>query len=860
MTYSRVARLKAEQQTKLQKQRYSIRKVSAIGATSALIGTLSFASANVQADEATSADASTALVSKAPSAVSTESDSQPAEATKVTTTAEAVTATPEASSDTGTTTEEPQSTSSETTTAGQDTDKVSAATSENQAATETTQPVEDNSSVTTDSATVAKATDESDGSGSVASTKSSTITTAASQSDAAKSNSTVDTGSLDAELVLSRLNDKVRGVVSSGLSTDEILKLTDEQIDTLNKIDFTDNRVVGTGTSLTYKNLKDIVATFLKQDSRYAIPYFKADTIVNMPAMNTVDAQTMEKEELDIWDSWPVQDAVTGVVSNWNGYQLVVAMAGAANKNSNHIYFLYNEYGNNDFANWRNAGPIFGYNAIADEQQWSGSATVNSDGSIQLFYTKNDTSEGKLNWQRLATATLNLAVENGQVVIKSVDNDHQLFAGDGYHYQNYQQFSATYNDDLNHDGDADRTDNYTLRDPHVIEVDGSRYLVFEANTGTENYQGENQIYTWANYGGDDHFNISSLLNVTGNKDLHKLASWANGAIGILKLDDNEKNPSVSQVYTPLMTSHMVTDEVERPSVVKLGDKYYLFTASRINKSSDAEGTVAARKAVGDDVVMLGFVSDSLMGSYKRLNGSGVVLTASVPADWRTSTYSYYAVPVEGSTNKVLITAYMTNRGGIAGAENKSTWAPSFLVQINDDGTTEVLPYMTNQGDWIWDDSSNTLKHVGDNNNSRLPNEDYTVDWYTVGNYGLPPHHYNNTTVPVTPTEPSTPDVPTTPTTPNTPDVPTTPTTPNTPDVPTTPTTPNTPGVSTTPSTPTRGGGHINPGIPVDAPVVSAATLPATGDSQSAAAILGFAILSSMATYVAYSGYKRKYNR
>ena len=72
--------------------------------------------------------------------------------------------------------------------------------------------------------------------------------------------------------------------------------------------------------------------------------------------MNTVDAQTMEKEELDIWDSWPVQDAVTGVVSNWDGYQLVVAMAGAANKNSNHIYLLYNEYGNNDFANWRMQG------------------------------------------------------------------------------------------------------------------------------------------------------------------------------------------------------------------------------------------------------------------------------------------------------------------------------------------------------------------------------------------------------------------------------------------------------------------------------------------------------------------------
>ena len=35
-------------------------------------------------------------------------------------------------------------------------------------------------------------------------------------------------------------------------------------------------------------------------------------------------------------------------------------------------------------------------------------------------------------------------------------------------------------------------------------------------------------------------------------------------------DDNEKNPSVAELYTPLVTSHMVTDEVERPSVVKMG--------------------------------------------------------------------------------------------------------------------------------------------------------------------------------------------------------------------------------------------------------------------------------------------------
>ncbi|MFQ7524437.1 MAG: glycoside hydrolase family 68 protein, partial [Streptococcus salivarius] len=330
---------------------------------------------------------------------------------------------------------------------------------------------------------------------------------------------------------------------------------------------------------------------------------------------------------------------------------------------------------------------------------------------------------------------------NDEVVIKSVENDHILFGGDNYHYQSYPKFMSTFNDDHNHDGNPDRTDNYCLRDPHIIEDNGSRYLIFESNTGDENYQGEKQIYNWSNYGGDDAFNLKSFLNIVNNKHLYNLASWANGSIGILKLDDNEKNPSVAEFYTPLVTSHMVTDEVERPSVVKMGNKYYLFTASRINKSTDAEGTVAAREAVGDDVVMLGFVSDSLRGKYRPLNGSGVVLTASVPADWRTSTYSYYAVPVEGSSDTLLVTSYMTNRGGIAGAENKSTWAPSFLIKMNADDTTEVLPKMTNQGDWIWDKSSESLVHVGDQNSAKLPNEDFNVDYYAVSGYGLKPHTY-----------------------------------------------------------------------------------------------------------------------
>lgn len=71
--------------------------------------------------------------------------------------------------------------------------------------------------------------------------------------------------------------------------------------------------------------------------------------------------------------------------------------------------------------------------------------------------------------------------------------------------------------------------------------------------------------------------------------------------------------------------------------------------------------MAANKAVGDNVAMIGYVSDNLTHGYVPLNESGVVLTASVPANWRTATYSYYAVPVEGRDDQLLITSYITNR-------------------------------------------------------------------------------------------------------------------------------------------------------------------------------------------------------
>lgn len=510
----------------------------------------------------------------------------------------------------------------------------------------------------------------------------------------------------------------------------DINTLTGAQKDALNRMRLTSD--AQTGTQMTYKQFKDIADTLVAQDPQYAIPYFNAESIQNMPAATTRDAQTGEVAALDVWDSWPVQDVKTGEVLNWNGYQLVIAMMGIPNTNDHHIYLLYNKYGDNNLANWKNAGSIFGYDQDAITQQWSGSASVNQDGSIQLYYTKVDTSDNNSNNQKLASATLNLSFDDENVYLDSVENDKVLTpeGGDGYYYQSYQQWRSTFTG----------ADNIAMRDPHIIEDDnGDRYLIFEASTGTQNYQSEDQIYNWTNYGGDAAFNVQSLFRFLENPDMYERASLSNAAIGILKLTGDEKSPEIAEYYTPLLTSPMVSDEIERPDVVKLGDKYYLFAASRLNHGSNNDAWHMANDVVGDNVVMLGYVSDSLTGGYQPLNGHGAVLTASVPADWRTATYSYYPVPVAGSDDTVLVTAYMTNRNEVAGKGMNSTWAPSFLLKILPDNTTRVLAKMTQQGDWIWDEGSETQDTVGTIETAHLPGEDDGVVDSNIGGYGLRPH-------------------------------------------------------------------------------------------------------------------------
>ena len=522
-----------------------------------------------------------------------------------------------------------------------------------------------------------------------------------------------------------KLNDTAKKIVTAALregSTVDLAKLTETEINAL-------NRVVLTTTDDNQYTLKDydsIAKKIVNRDSSSQIPLFKGEKIVNMPGLEKVkDAETGEEATMDIWDSWPVQDPETGYVENWNGYQLVVAMIGIPHKGDNHLYLLYSKYGDNNFANWKVAGSIFGYSNDPSTGQWSGSAMLNADGSIQLFYT--DVVYNGENNQRLATATINIGQNADGVYIKSVENNHVYFVGDGTVYQNFSQWQNGTNSSVN---------NPQLRDAHILkDSDGTYYIAFETATGDLGDEAESSahIYEWGRYGGNAAYNLSELLKLVNNDTLSQRAAVANGAIGLLKLDMSDpKNPKVATdengklvLYQPLVKTVLSGDEVERPDLIKLNGKYYLFTDGRLTRATDTDLLAKANSTIGDNVAMLGFVSDKVDGDYIPLNGDGLVLGASVPSTWRTATYSYYVVKINPANLKsdkitvngvtydkdyfanhvVLINAYMGNRGEIAGKGLNSTLGPSFLVLIDGDKTTVLANSVTDQGVWDWNENS-----------------------------------------------------------------------------------------------------------------------------------------------------------
>lgn len=444
---------------------------------------------------------------------------------------------------------------------------------------------------------------------------------------------------------------------------------------------YPDDNLFNQSYGISHLTRSDMAEIVKQQDSsRFKVPDFDASAIKNLASATAKDSSG-NPYALDVWDSWPLQNA-DGTVADYKGYHIVFALAGnPKNASDTFIYLFYQKIGDTSIDSWKNAGRVFEPDAHLktddsylkqQAEEWSGSATLTADGKIRLFYTNREpwAPEQKLYGnQILTTAQVNVSQQDKDLLkIDGTEDYKSIFAGDTKYYQTADQSIQ------------DPLDNHTLRDPHYVEDNGHKYLVFEANTGNEDgYQGEEQLDNRAYYGGNFRFFQQERANLLKSPK-RRLAAAANGALGIIELNDDY---TLKKVMKPLITSNTVTDEIERANVFKKDGKWYLFTDSR--------GAKMTIDGIGDkDVYMLGFVSHSLTGPYRPLNGSGIVLRMNLEPNDLTWTYSHFAIPQKRGNN-VVITSYMTNRGLFT--EHQSTFAPSFLIRLN--GTsTSVVPNQT----------------------------------------------------------------------------------------------------------------------------------------------------------------------
>ncbi|MBT2217524.1 glycoside hydrolase family 68 protein [Virgibacillus dakarensis] len=154
--------------------------------------------------------------------------------------------------------------------------------------------------------------------------------------------------------------------------------------------------------------------------------------------------------------------------------------------------------------------------------------------------------------------------------------------------------------------------NFSFRDPHYFKdpADGQEYLLFEANTG-EAIHAEGTVE-------DEYIGYFSEGYQPSADDLK-----ANGCVGALKL---YKNKTEAEFLPPVLTTNLITDEIERINVIVHEDHYYLFVDTHGNKM-----TVNGNDLINRDF-MIGFRSDSLFGKYEPLNETGIVITQKSPGE------------------------------------------------------------------------------------------------------------------------------------------------------------------------------------------------------------------------------------
>lgn len=369
-----------------------------------------------------------------------------------------------------------------------------------------------------------------------------------------------------------------------------------------------------------------------------------------------------------VWDTWPLMDR-DGNIASYKGWKIIFALTAPDDVLPGKVHdiatirYFYSKNGKD----WTLGGELFPAGTALGQRQWAGSAMLDGD-QLHAFYTATGREgQAQLTYeQRIAAATASIEADSSGVRFTGWDQHRIILEPDGKYYQTKEQAQQ---------GEGG---GYAFRDPMWFKdpQTGKEYLLFEGNSG-----GTVAERTFKpEYAGSAEY-LQQHPVPAG-------AVHANANIGIAEVVDGDL--SSLKLLPPLLEANYVNEELERPHVIVKNNRYYLFTDTHINKY--AEGLAGPEG-------LYGFVSDTLVGGYKPLNGSGLVLAN--PPENPYQAYSWLVTP---SLN-VIGFAHFGDLGSLSIGDvgNQSpeyqfshfggTLAPTVSLSIKDDTTVidQILP-------------------------------------------------------------------------------------------------------------------------------------------------------------------------
>lgn len=345
----------------------------------------------------------------------------------------------------------------------------------------------------------------------------------------------------------------------------------------------------------------------------------KETTSNRQPAFDLDELEAL-MEGYQMWDNWAVRDEEGNLASVF-GHKVLIALVRPRDADfsaGERIAYFYAK----DGIHYKLGGLLFGDKQLYDGiREWSGSTILRDDGKIQTFYTVSCGAEVEGVWQtvqRFATAIQTPALDEDGVLSISSPIHHKLLGGacepDGQLYETPAQASIREKAMPSAHSrlvGSDQTENNCFRDPFYYKhpKTGKSYIIFEGNTGAA-------------------FNPAGLVAdaFVGKRNVSRSGFAptpdmlkANGCIGVIELTDADYTYGIFR--KPLITSNLVTDEIERINAFHKDGKFYLFCCGHGNKNALNEENP---DLVNRDY-MIGFVGRDFGEKMTPLNESGIVV-------------------------------------------------------------------------------------------------------------------------------------------------------------------------------------------------------------------------------------------